>query len=81
MNEAGVYRYRYQDVVCVCKWYRYYITPTNKGEHEVMSIQTIIMKTSTHRMQGMASQNHASKARKGKKPITHRISHTWACSA
>jgi hypothetical protein len=27
------------------------ITPTHKGKHEVMSIQTIIMRTSTHSMQ------------------------------
>jgi hypothetical protein len=33
--------------VCV-KWVLHNITPTHKGEHEVMSIQTIIMMTSTH---------------------------------
>jgi hypothetical protein len=40
--------------VCV-KWVLHNITPTHKGEHEVMSIQTIIMRTSTPRMQAMAN--------------------------
>jgi hypothetical protein len=31
------------------------ITPTHTGEHEVMRIQTIIMRTRTHSMQAMAN--------------------------